>query len=138
MSFLFGKKNKQQTNALPPATRDITSAHGQGQPSAAANGGGIRDVEKTRGGPQPQPQPQPQTQTSTPGGSVNNSLSSLQNQASATTPEPKALREKTDLNVQVRPLRVIDAARMLTCLRMQTPGSQATPQILPTHGPLGA
>ncbi|KAK1911026.1 hypothetical protein P3342_011628 [Pyrenophora teres f. teres] len=99
MSFLFGKKNKQQANALPPATREITSSHGPGQPPPTANGanGNIaasgpppRDVvERPRGGSQ--------TQNSTPAGSVNNSLSSLQN---APTPEPKALREKTDLNGQ--------------------------------------
>jgi len=109
MSFLFGKKNKQQqANALPPATREITSSHGPGQPPPAANGANglnglngpnpanpapTRDVvERPRGGSQ--------TQNSTPGGSVNNSLSSLQN---APTPEPKALREKTDPNSQVRP-----------------------------------
>ncbi|KAF1838492.1 cell polarity protein-like protein [Decorospora gaudefroyi] len=92
MSFLFGKKSKQQANALPPATRDISSSHGQAQPSAAVNGAGVRDVEKARGGPQ--------TQTPTPGSSVNNSLSSLQNPGNATTPEPKALREKADPNPQ--------------------------------------
>ncbi|RMZ72919.1 cell polarity [Pyrenophora seminiperda CCB06] len=100
MSFLFGKKNKQQqANALPPATREITSSHGPGQPPPAANGvngsnptssAPARDVaERPRGGSQ--------GQNSTPGGSVNNSLSSLQN---APTPEPKALREKTDPNGQ--------------------------------------
>ncbi|EDU50276.1 kelch domain-containing protein 3 [Pyrenophora tritici-repentis Pt-1C-BFP] len=98
MSFLFGKKNKQQANALPPATREITSSHGPGQPPPTANGISAniaasgpppRDVvERPRGGSQ--------TQNSTPGGSVNNSLSSLQN---APTPEPKA-REKMDPNGQ--------------------------------------
>ncbi|KNG44240.1 cell polarity protein [Stemphylium lycopersici] len=99
MSFLFGKKSKQQQqppNALPPATREITSSHGPGQPPSAANGANIRQVEKPREGPP--------TQTSTPGGSVNNSLSSLREVTSAPAPapapEPKALREKTDLNTQ--------------------------------------
>lgn len=97
MSFLFGKKNKQQqqpAGALPAATRDITSSHGQGPPPAALNGIGIREVDKSRGGPP--------AQTPTPGGSVNNSLSSLQNQGDSSTPEPKALRERTDSNPQVR------------------------------------
>lgn len=106
MSFLFGKKNKQQqqqqqapqqpANALPPATRDISSSHGPGhQPSTSNGANNIRDAEKSRGGPP--------AQTSTPGGSANNSLSSLQNALSAQAPEPKALREKTDANPQVRP-----------------------------------
>lgn len=97
MSFLFGKKNKQQQQpgALPAATREISSSHGQGPPPAAINGAGIRDIEKSR--------PGPQTQTPTPGGSVNNSLSSLQNPGSVTTPEPKALRERPDPNSQARP-----------------------------------
>lgn len=103
MSFLFGKKSKQQANnALPPATRDITSSGGQGQPPPPVNGSGSREIEKTRGGPQ--------SQTPTPGGSVNNSLNSLQNVGNAPTPEPKALREKADTSIQVRcsatPLRL--------------------------------
>ncbi|KAF1841422.1 uncharacterized protein K460DRAFT_167045 [Cucurbitaria berberidis CBS 394.84] len=92
MSFLFGKKNKQQQQqpgALPAATREISSSHGQGPPPAAINGAGIRDVDKSRGGSQ--------THTPTPGGSGNNSLSSLGN---APTPEPKALRERVDPNAQ--------------------------------------
>ncbi|KAF2034436.1 cell polarity protein-like protein [Setomelanomma holmii] len=92
MSFLFGKKSKQQSSALPAATREISSSHGQGPPAPAINGGGPRDVEKSR--------PGPQAQTPTPGGSVNNSFSSLQNPANATTPEPKALRERVDPNLQ--------------------------------------
>ncbi|OAL57053.1 hypothetical protein IQ07DRAFT_607278 [Pyrenochaeta sp. DS3sAY3a] len=96
MSFLFGKKNKQQqqqpAGALPAATRDITSSHGQGPPPAALNGIGVREVDKSRGGPP--------AQTPTPGGSVNNSLSSLQNQGNSSTPEPKALRDRGDSNPQ--------------------------------------
>lgn len=93
MSFLFGKKNKQQPpSALPAATRDISSSHGQSTPPAAVNGGVARDIEKSRGGPQ--------TQTPTPGSSVNNSLSSLQTPGNAVPPEPKALRERADLNAQ--------------------------------------
>jgi hypothetical protein len=92
MSFLFGKKNKQPANALPAATRDITSSNGQALPPALA-GGAVREVEKNR--------PGPQAQTSTPGGSVNNSFSSL-NAGVIPAPEPKALRERADSNTQVR------------------------------------
>jgi hypothetical protein len=94
MSFLFGKKNKQQTNALPAATREITSSHGQATPPAALNGAVLRDAEKTR----PGPQAQTQALSSTPGGSVNNSFSSLNNQSNSATPEPKALRDRADPN----------------------------------------
>jgi hypothetical protein len=100
MSFLFGKKNKQQANALPAATREITSSHGPATPPVAPNGGPIREVEKSR--------PGPQMQTSTPGGSVNNSFSSL-NQGSVNTPEPKALRERADPNSQVSSTYQLDA-----------------------------
>jgi hypothetical protein len=93
MSFLFGKKNKQQSNALPAATREITSSHGPTPPAAAPNGAPVRDIEKQR--------PGPQSQTSTPGGSVNNSFSSLNQPPNASTPEPKALRERNDSNGQV-------------------------------------
>lgn len=94
MSFLFGKKSKPPPSALPAATRDITSSHGQGPPPAAVNGGPPREADKSRG--------PSQSQTPTPGSSVNNSLSSLQNQGITTTPEPKALRERGDSNAQVR------------------------------------
>jgi hypothetical protein len=99
MSFLFGKKNKQPANALPAATRDITSSHGPGQatPPVAPNGAPVREVEKTRAGPQ--------MQTPTPERSVNNSLSSLQNQPLANAPEPKALRDRADPNSQVNSTR---------------------------------
>ena len=92
MSFLFGKKNKQQPNALPPATRDITSSSGPGSQIPTANGAGARDFDKGRSGPQ--------AGTPTPGASVNNSLSSL-NPATATSPEPKTLRDRTDSDFQV-------------------------------------
>ncbi|KAH3920936.1 hypothetical protein HBH56_011820 [Parastagonospora nodorum] len=94
MSFLFGKKNKQQSNALPAATREITSSHGPAPPPVGAppNGAAIRDGEKNR--------PGPQSQTPTPGSSVNNSFSSLNNQGNATAPEPKALRDRADPNPQ--------------------------------------
>ncbi|KAH8719362.1 cell polarity protein-like protein [Phaeosphaeriaceae sp. PMI808] len=91
MSFLFGKK-KQQANALPAATREITSSHGQGPQPAALNGA-LREVEKGR--------PGPQAQTTTPSGSVNNSISSLHNPPNPSTPEPKALRERSDSSAQV-------------------------------------
>ncbi|KAF2703929.1 hypothetical protein K504DRAFT_451147 [Pleomassaria siparia CBS 279.74] len=96
MSFLFGKKNKQQqSNAPPPATRDISSSAAPASQTATngnANGAGGRDPEKARGGPQ--------TQTPTPSASVNNSLSSL-NPVHTASPEPKALRERSDSEFQV-------------------------------------
>lgn len=99
MSFLFGKKNKQQqANALPPATRDITSSQGRDPPQPASLNAppGAKDPDR--------PGPQPQTSTSTPSGSVNNSLSSLQGRdgLGAIVPEPKALRERASSNEQVR------------------------------------
>jgi hypothetical protein len=130
MSFLFGKKSKQPSNALPPATREITSSHGPGQPPpAAVNGAASRDVEKPRGGPS--------SQTSTPGGSVNNSLSSLQNPANAPTPEPKALREKTDTNIQARAITSPRAAPVLTATEHEPQicrqlARLALPLVLPT------
>lgn len=114
MSFLFGKKSKQQpSGALPPATRDISSSSGPGQPPPVANGANVRDPEKGRAG---------QSQTPTPGGSVNNSLSSLQaSQLSMTPPEPKALRDRADSNLQVRPLSALPLAHPLTpCCRTPT------------------
>ncbi|PSN70029.1 hypothetical protein BS50DRAFT_608685 [Corynespora cassiicola Philippines] len=110
MSFLFGKKNKQQqqqqSSALPPASRNIGSSHGQASQIPTANGASDRDPEKSRGAPPPQQQQQqqssqPPTQTSTPGGSVNNSLNSLQNQSTSTSsPEPKTLRDRADSDFQ--------------------------------------
>lgn len=88
MSFLFGKSKKHQNTALPAATRDISSSHGQGSLIPTANGLGGRDPEKARGGPP--------TQTPTPGSSVNNSLNSLQAPTSTSSPEPKTLRERSD------------------------------------------
>jgi hypothetical protein len=126
MSFLFGKKNKQQSNALPPATREITSSHGQAAPPAALNGA-VRDVEKSR--------PGPQSQNSTPSASVNNSISSLQNHGNATTPEPKALRERADPNVQVGIFDVLHClirAKTDCFNRMQ--GIWVAPQTPPTRG----
>lgn len=90
MSFLFGKKNKQQQpgGALPAATRDISSSSGQAP--APVNGAAIRDLEKSRGQVQ-----------APPGGSVNNSLNSLQGSTS-NTPEPKALRSnQPDVSAQI-------------------------------------
>ncbi|ORY09193.1 hypothetical protein BCR34DRAFT_375419 [Clohesyomyces aquaticus] len=92
MSFLFGKKNKQQNNALPAATRDITSSHGPGSQIPTVNGAGAREPEKPRSGPP--------AQTPTPGASVNNSLSSLQNPATTASPEPKTLRDRSDSDYQ--------------------------------------
>ncbi|KAL6712530.1 Negative regulator of mitotic exit [Coniothyrium glycines] len=92
MSFLFGKKNKQQSSALPAATRDITSSHAQGPPPPALNGVVARDPEKGR--------PGPQSQNSTPSASVNNSFSSLREPPNTSTPEPKALRDRPEPNAQ--------------------------------------
>jgi hypothetical protein len=133
MSFLFGKKNKQQqqqqqpTNALPPATREITSSHGPAQQPAALNGAIARDAEKSRGGQQPP--------VTTPSGSVNNSLSSLQGAASAPAPEQKALRDKTDPNAQVPPAVSPLPCACADCDRMQTPDWPPIPPNLPTLGP---
>jgi hypothetical protein len=98
MSFLFGKSKKHQNTALPAATRDISSSHGQGSLIPTANGLGGRDPEKARGGPP--------TQTPTPGSSVNNSLNSLQAPTNTSSPEPKTLRERSDseLHVSLFPL----------------------------------
>ncbi|KAF2203139.1 cell polarity protein-like protein [Delitschia confertaspora ATCC 74209] len=97
MSFLFGKsKNKHQNSALPAATREITSSHGPGSQVPPANALGGREGDKTRIGPQ--------TQTPTPGTSVNNSLSSLQNPRNAASPEPKPLRDRSDSDFQVSTL----------------------------------
>ncbi|KAF2131965.1 cell polarity protein-like protein [Dothidotthia symphoricarpi CBS 119687] len=96
MSFLFGKKSKPPTSALPPAVREISSSNGQGAPPTSLNGA-LREPDKSRPGPQSQP---PQSQTPTPGGSVNTSLSSLQGPTSATPPEPKSLlRERAESNL---------------------------------------
>ena len=96
MSFLFGKKSKQQGNALPSATRESTSSHGPGSQPAPLNGP-PREKDAAR------PGPQPQSNTSTPSGSVNNSLSSLQGrEGQGVVPEPKALRERGGSNEQVR------------------------------------
>ena len=104
MSFLFGKKNKQQGNALPPATREITSSHGREPPQPASLNGppGGKDGDR--------PGPQTQTNNSTPSGSVNNSLSSLQGREGpgAIAPEPKALRERAGSNEQVRNMAFSD------------------------------
>ncbi|KAF2867130.1 cell polarity protein-like protein [Massariosphaeria phaeospora] len=103
MSFLFGKKNKQQpSTALPPASRDISSSHGQGSQIPTANGAGAREPEKARAAGS-QPQSQSQSQTPTPGTSVNNSLNSLQNPGTTTSPEPKTsltLRDRAESDFQ--------------------------------------
>jgi len=90
MSFLFGKsKNKHQNNALPAATREISSSHGPGSQIPAANGP-VGNSEKT-----------PLAKTPTPSGSVNNSISSLPNAINTASPEPKGLRERSDSEFQV-------------------------------------
>ncbi|KAJ4340118.1 Negative regulator of mitotic exit [Didymella glomerata] len=95
MSFLFGKKSKQQGNALPPASRGLTSSDGREPPQPASLNGPLGGKDGGR------PGPQPQTASSTPSGSVNNSLSSLQGRdGQAIVPEPKALRERAGSNEQ--------------------------------------
>ncbi|KAF2643092.1 hypothetical protein P280DRAFT_394210 [Massarina eburnea CBS 473.64] len=97
MSFLFGKKNKPQANAareaanaLPPATREITSSHGP----PPANIPAPREQEKVlRTGPPPQ--------ASTPsGGSVNNSLSSLNGPGITASPEP-TMRNRAEVSASI-------------------------------------
>lgn len=147
MSFLFGKKSKQQGNPLPPATRDITSSSGPGPQVASLNG-----PPREKDGPRPGPQPQ--SNTSTPSGSVNNSLSSLQGRdGQPLVPEPKALRERAGSNEQVRAvlgttaLCALHFARMLTIdirahCRMPglraLQGLQGLPRNHPTRGLLAA
>ncbi|KAH7126888.1 hypothetical protein B0J11DRAFT_526702 [Dendryphion nanum] len=93
MSFLFGKKNKQQQgNALPPATRDISSSQGPASQIPAANGTPKQEPKKSHDGTP--------SQTPTPGTSVNNSLSSLQNPVTTASPEPKTLRDRADSDNQ--------------------------------------
>lgn len=107
MSFLFGKKNKQQAGALPPATRDIGSSHGQPNPASqipAPNGAAPRELaDKQRS-----------NSGSTHGNSsVNNSLSSLQgapNPSSAASPEPKALRDQGNADFAVCTLLIASHA----------------------------
>ncbi|KAI4192897.1 MAG: hypothetical protein LQ346_004096 [Caloplaca aetnensis] len=67
MSFLFGKKNKQPQNALPPATRDVHTSGGSRSASAQQQPNG-----PTGKGPTP-----------TPGGSASHSL------GGANTPSPE-------------------------------------------------
>ncbi|KAF1983888.1 hypothetical protein K402DRAFT_158382 [Aulographum hederae CBS 113979] len=79
MSFLFGKSKNKQNSALPAASRNITSAHGQ-------NGGGM--VGSRDGSGSDSRSGGSKTVSPTPGvGSVNASLNSL---AGSTSPEPKA------------------------------------------------
>lgn len=152
MSFLFGKKSKQQhANALPHAARDITSSHGREQPQPASLNGPPAAKEPIRPGPAPGPGPgsQPQTANSTPSGSVNNSLSSLQGREpqGAIAPEPKALRERAGSNEQVRntwTLSLPPALPDLLILRNRAPCSRppdlnlVRPKNPPTRGPLDA
>src|ERR1700722_7127404 len=98
MSFLFGKSKKHQNTALPTATRDISSSHGQCSLIPTANGLGGRAPEKARCGPR--------THTPTTVSSGNNSLNSLQAPTNPPSPEPKTLRERSDseLHVSLFPL----------------------------------
>ncbi len=84
MAFLF-KSKKHQNNALPPASREITSSHGQpaSTPTSLNGVAAAKDQEKNKGG-----------QTPPSGNSVNNSLNSL-NEARPTSPDPKQ-RERSE------------------------------------------
>ena len=94
MSFLFGKSKKPApaTGGLPPATRNIPSAHGERTMIPTANGlTSPRDfAERPRDGQQ-------KNQTPTPGSSVNASINSLQ----STSPEPTGIREISDADMPV-------------------------------------
>ncbi|KAI4235518.1 MAG: hypothetical protein LQ352_008088, partial [Teloschistes flavicans] len=68
MSFLFGKKNKQPPNALPPATRDVHTSGGSRSASA--------QQQQPNGLPTKGPTP-------TPGSSVSHSI------GGANTPSPE-------------------------------------------------
>jgi hypothetical protein len=138
MSFLFGKKSKQQGNALPPASRGLTSSDGREPPQPASLNGPPGGKDSGR------PGPQPQTANSTPSGSVNNSLSSLQGRdGQPIAPEPKALRERAGSNEQVgRNCFFRRSTQVLTmCDRVlySKPGLKAVlPKIPHTRGPLDA
>ena len=81
MSFLFGKKNKGNPNALPPATRDTHTSSGSGSTSTA---NGVLKEKPTNGlGPAP---------GGVSGNSVNNSANSIggaNNIGGANTPSPE-------------------------------------------------
>ncbi|KAF2757426.1 hypothetical protein EJ05DRAFT_389232 [Pseudovirgaria hyperparasitica] len=87
MSFLFGKSKKNQNSALPAATRDLGSSHGQNSSIPVANGGlvGPRNVDNGRNTP-------------TQGASVNNSQNSLSGsmQSQLQGQEPKSLAVRPD------------------------------------------
>lgn len=96
MSFLFkSKKPTPGTGGLPPATRNITSAHGERTMIPTANGVNIPQgipEERRATGREVQ-----KTQTPTPGSSVNASLNSLQ----SASPEPMGIREISDVDMPV-------------------------------------
>jgi hypothetical protein len=115
MSFLFGKKSKhsQQNNALPPATRDITSSGGQPSPLASP-------PEKARP-PLQQQSSQPQLQSTSPP-SANTSYNSLSNVNAAPQDlkPPQPLRERSDSNGPVRSnQRALDNLHLNTDLPSQ-------------------
>ncbi|KAF2105109.1 hypothetical protein NA57DRAFT_63290 [Rhizodiscina lignyota] len=99
MSFLFkSKKPAPGTGGLPPATRNITSAHGERTMIPTANGlnsslnsslNSPRDVAERV------PREVQKTQTPTPGSSVNASLNSIQ----SASPEPIGIREISDVDM---------------------------------------
>ncbi|KAJ9658804.1 Negative regulator of mitotic exit [Coniosporium apollinis] len=92
MSFLFKSKKSQQQGALPAATRNIGSSHGQESGIPTLNGHlAVKDAEKGRSGQQ--------LQTPSGASSANNSLNSLPGGSNGANTEPKLLRERSDSDV---------------------------------------
>ncbi|KAF2433020.1 hypothetical protein EJ08DRAFT_104737 [Tothia fuscella] len=103
MSFLgFGKSKKQQSSALPAATRDIASSHGPETRVPTANGGfitpnGPNGMDRSRPNIQPS---QSQSQSQSQGASVNTSLESMRGMATPLGEPVKEMRSRaeSDLN----------------------------------------
>jgi hypothetical protein len=94
MSFLgFGKSKKNQSTALPAATRDIASSHGPETRIPTANGiagpPGSSGMER-RGTIQNQSQP-----------SVNTSLESMRGMATPLAEPGKVMRERAESDLSV-------------------------------------
>jgi hypothetical protein len=100
MSFLgFGKSKKNQSSALPAATRDIASSHGPDTRVPTANGiaspANPNGMER-RGTIQNHSQPQSQQP------SVNTSLESMRGMATPLAEPGKAMRERAESDLSVR------------------------------------
>jgi hypothetical protein len=94
MSFLgFGKSKKNQSTALPAATREIASSHGPDTRVPTANGiAGLANANgmERRGTIQNQTQP-----------SVNTSLESMRGMATPLAEPGKAMRERAESDLTV-------------------------------------